>query len=106
MNVNGKTIETRTTLTQKYQYATGSAKINGHEADVRDTKIQGNFVRFTIDVPVEGKAVPFVFEGKILGHTINGSIRATINGQTQAWTWKANRNPATEKPIDEAPQEY
>jgi precorrin-6B methylase 2 len=106
MNLNGKTVETRTTLTQKYQYATGSAKINGIEAEVRDTKIQGNFVRFTIEIPVEGKSVPFVFEGKVLGHTINGSIRATINGQTQAWTWKATRNPATEKPIDEAPSEY
>jgi hypothetical protein len=101
MKLNGKTAAVRVELVQKYQYATGTVKIDGAEAPIQDAKIQGDVVRFTFEASVEGKPVSFAFEGKLIGHSINGIIRSGPEGETKTWTWKAYRNPTTEKPIDE-----
>jgi SAM-dependent methyltransferase len=106
MKINGKTTTVKSTLVQKYQYATGNAVIDADTIEVKDAKIQGDLVRFTLEIPVEGKSATFSFEGKVSGHSINGTIRATIDGKVEAWTWKAHRNPTSEKAIDEPPVEY
>lgn len=96
-----KTAAVRAELVQKYQYATGTVKIDGAEAAIQDAKVQGDVVRFTFEASVEGKPRTFACEGKLIGHSINGTIRSGVEGETKAWTWKAYRNPTTEKPIDE-----
>jgi len=106
MKLDGKTTTVKSTLVQKYQYATGNAVINADTVEVKDAKIQGDLVRFTLEIPVEGRPATFAFEGKVIGHSINGTIRATIDGKVEAWTWKAHRNPTSEKAIDEPPVEY
>jgi len=103
MNLNGKTASVQLNLAQKYQYATGKARIYGTEVEIKDVKIQGALVRFSFEIEVAGKTETFVFEGKLLGHSINGTIRSIVEGQAKAWTWKAYRNPTTEKTIDEPP---
>ena len=103
MKLKGKTAAVRAELVQKYQYATGTVKIDGAETTVTDAKIQGDFVRFTFEAFVENEPVTFAFEGKLIGQTINGTIRSAVDGDTKAWAWKAHRNPTTEKPIDEPP---
>lgn len=101
MKLDGKTITARANLSQKYQYAMGTVKIDGIETEIKDVKIQGDLVRFNLETAIDGNPVALAFEGKVLGQSINGTIRATIDGQNQTWTWKANRNPTTEKPIDD-----
>jgi len=105
MKLDGKTTPVTATLAQKYQYATGMASVNSTDTEIKEAKIQGDQVRFNFDAAVGGKPVTFAFEGKVNGHTVNGTIRATIDGKAEAWTWKASRNPTTEKAIDEPPIE-
>jgi SAM-dependent methyltransferase len=87
-------------LDQAFQYPTGTAKINGKAADVKDLTLKGDQVRFVIDGPFEEKLVPMVFEGKALVHTIAGTVKFQSNGKEFVWEWKAKRNPVTEKAID------
>ncbi len=105
MKINGKTTPVTAALIQKYQYATGTATVNSNAAEIKDSKVQGDLVRFSLDLPADGKTITFAFEGKVIGHSINGTIRATIDGKTEAWTWKAHRNPTSEKTIDDPPIE-
>ncbi|HNQ79898.1 MAG TPA: class I SAM-dependent methyltransferase [Candidatus Aminicenantes bacterium] len=103
MKIKGKTTTVRADLIQKYQYAKGTVKIGGTEAAIADAKIQGDLVRFRFEAAVAGSPAAFVFEGKLVGQSINGTIRSVVDGETRVWTWKAFRNPTTEKPIDEPP---
>ncbi|MHB8055544.1 MAG: SAM-dependent methyltransferase [Candidatus Aminicenantales bacterium] len=103
MKINGKTFPVLLNLVQKYQYASGKARIGKTEVEVKDAKIQGDLVRFSFEAKVDGKLTVFAFEGKLLGHSINGTIRTTVEEQAKAWTWKAFRNPTSEKPIDDPP---
>ena len=59
--------------------------------------------RFRFEAAVAGSPATFVFEGKLVGQSVNGTIRSVVDGETRIWTWKAFRNPTTEKPIDEPP---
>jgi len=105
MRLDGKPVTVRLNLAQRYQYATGKARLGRAETEieVKDAKIQGDLVRFSFETSIGGKSTLLAFEGKLAGNSINGTIRSTIEGQAKAWTWKASRAPGTEKPIDEPP---
>lgn len=105
MRLDGKPVTVRLNLAQRYQYAAGKARFGRMERviEVKDAKIQGDLVRFSFETSIGGKSALLSFEGKLSGHSINGTIRSTIEGLATAWTWKASRAPGTEKPIDEPP---
>ncbi|MBN1938582.1 MAG: class I SAM-dependent methyltransferase, partial [Candidatus Aminicenantes bacterium] len=63
MKIDGKTTPVRATLAQKYQYATGTATVDAETIEVKNAKVQGDQVRFTLDIPADGKTVSFAFEG-------------------------------------------
>ncbi len=93
-------LSTEMKLDQAFQYPTGTAKVNGKAAEVKDLTLKGDQVRFVIERPFEEKVVPMVFEGKAQGHAITGTVKFPSNGKEIIWEWKAKRNPATEKAID------
>jgi SAM-dependent methyltransferase len=103
MPLGTKTVEAKLSVEQKYQFPTVTATANGAAGVIRDMKLQGDHLTFLLDVPVEGKTTAIFFDGRAMGHTITGTAKASIGGKETSWPWKASRNPATEKAIDDEP---
>jgi hypothetical protein len=103
MTLGGKAVEARMTVEQKYQFPTLAVKLNGTAGTVKEVKLLGDRLTFVLEVPADGKLQTFAFDGRAAGHEIAGQIKATAAGQDQASPWKASRNPATLKPIDDEP---
>ena len=83
-------------LKQAFQEISGQLIRNGHHFAVREGKIKGDEIRFTLDRDPAAKAALVEFTGRIRGNTIVGVIAA----ETSSRTWKASRNPATMLRID------
>ena len=96
-----KPVNIQWTVEQSFQFPTAKAKTNGKDIEVRDLALRGDEVRFALDLPYEDKVVPMSFEGRAAGHSLTGTIKFASAGKEVVWEWKATRNPATEKAIDD-----
>jgi SAM-dependent methyltransferase len=103
MALGGKTVEAKMSVEQKYQVPTATITLNGTPGAVKDIKLQGDHLTFLLDVTVEGKTQTYAFDGRAVGHTITGQVKAAAAGREQSWPWKSTRNPATQKAIDDEP---
>lgn len=56
-------------IKQAFQFFTGTASFDGKSSDIRDGRLNGTRIEFTIDV--DGK--PFKYEGNVNGPLMNGS---------------------------------
>jgi precorrin-6B methylase 2 len=83
-------------LKQEFQEISGQLTRDGTQHAVRNGKIKGDRIRFTLDHDPAGNATPVEFTGRIRGNTIEG----TIASGTARQPWKAARNPATMQRID------
>ncbi|MCJ7563716.1 MAG: class I SAM-dependent methyltransferase [Candidatus Aminicenantes bacterium] len=99
-NMGKPAVKGEMNLEQHFQVPSGSATVGGAATEIKDLTLKGDQIRFVIDRPVEGKLVSMVFEGKVAGHNISGTIKFQAGGKEMIWEWKARRNLATEKPID------
>jgi len=91
---------------QLFQQITPSFKIGGRAAVAREVSLKGDHLKFVLDLPFHGGTVPAAFEAKIGGHSLAGTIKLQDGGKDVVWDWKAQRNPATEKPIDSDADRY
>lgn len=87
-------------ITQAFQVPAGTLKVDNAGVEMKDFTLKGDKIRFVIERPMEAKLAPLIFEGKVSGHAITGTIKFTAGGKEISWEWKAVRNPATVKPID------
>jgi precorrin-6B methylase 2 len=83
-------------LNQNFQEISGQVTRDGKQFAVRNGKIKGEGIRFTLDQDPAGKSTPIEFTGTIRGNSIKGTIAAG----TSSRAWKAARNPATIQRID------
>jgi SAM-dependent methyltransferase len=91
---------------QIFQQLSPAFKIGGRAAVARDLSLKGDHLKFVLDMPLQGKIVPAAFEAKVGGHSVAGTIKFQDGGKDVVWDWKAQRNPATEKPIDTDADKY
>ncbi len=82
-------------LKQKYQEISGQVTRDGKPFTVRNGKIKGEGIRFTLDDPT-AITTPVEFTGLIRGNSIKGTIAVG----TSSRSWRATRNPATIERID------
>ena len=82
-------------LRQAFQYAEGLVRINGKTGQVRDFKIQGARVSFTIFEPTSGDPLRYDFTGRVSGDTMEGVI-TLLKGEQP---WRATWVPSREAPM-------
>ena len=89
--VGGKPLPYEIRLEQKYQTVTGSARVGGRTASLREVRLRGAEFSFNFTIEVNGAPVKHEFAGRVEGDGINGS--AALSGpriQSQA-EWNARR---------------
>lgn len=75
----------------------GSSPLN---VDIKDRKIIGNKLEFSIEKENQGQTQRIHYEGFVEGHTIRGFYAMEGTGGAKQ-KWMASRIPSTMKPIDE-----
>ena len=87
-------------LSQHFQVLDGRFRLDGREYALKDLTINGEKIAFSVDRGDGGKVRTIVFEGRVRRNTIEGMMVVRGQGTNQRNPWKAERNPATMKPID------
>ncbi len=84
---------------QQFQVVTATGKEASWPLNVSDIKLAGDALSFKVDTEIDGKMVSRLYEGKVSGDTISGTIRPVGNPKGMPVAWKAVRDPKTMVPI-------
>jgi SAM-dependent methyltransferase len=87
-------------LEQLFQWPSGKINVGGAELPLTDLVLTGDKIQFKAEKEENGKLLIMVFEGRVRGHTIDGSVEIQGEALRNKRAWKAKRNPATVKPLD------
>ncbi len=92
----------RLELAQTFQEVDGKAleDLTSIPLEIKDGKITGDRLEFTLERKVKGRTERLHFEGKINGHTMEGSVRIEASREI-VQKWRAKRNPSTMSPIEQ-----
>jgi SAM-dependent methyltransferase len=91
----------RLRLEQEFQEVSGRAfrESSPIPLDIKDGKIVGNKLEFSLESRIDGRNTKLHFEGFAKDHTMEGSVR--VEGEPDVLErWRAARVPSTYKPID------
>ncbi len=80
---------------QQFQIVTASGREGDRPFSVNDVKLAGDVIKFRIDAEADGKMISEIYEGKVAGDTIAGTVRRAGNDKAAAVSWTAVRDPKT-----------
>ncbi len=81
--------------TQEFQVADAAGTEDGRPLTVGGIVVSGDRITFRIDTAADGKDVSLLFEGRVQGDAIVGTVRPAGNAKAAAVVWKAVRDPKT-----------
>lgn len=80
---------------QQFQTVTATGKEGPWPLNVTDIKLAGDALSFKVEAVTNGKMTSRLYEGKVAGDTITGTVRPAGNGKAAPVAWKAVRAPKT-----------
>lgn len=80
---------------QQFQVVTATGKEGDWPLDISEIKLAGEALSFKITTEVDGKMVARLYEGKVSGQTITGTVRPEGGPKAAPVAWKAARDPYT-----------
>ncbi len=84
---------------QRFQDLSGPLTADGAALKVFELALAGETITFVAETQDGGKAVSSLYEGRVRGDTIVGTVRPRDNPRAAAAVWRAVRDPKTVKPI-------
>jgi SAM-dependent methyltransferase len=84
---------------QEFQSVSASGTEGTWLAAVNDIVLVGDKIAFRLDTEAEGKMSSFLYEGKVQGDTIAGTVRPAGDPKAAPGKWTAVRDPKTAVPI-------
>jgi len=88
-------------LEQHFQWPSGKIKMGESEIPLAEIRLIGDYLQFTAEDIDNSTGPKMVFEGRITGNEIQGTVEVRRNdGQSSRRSWKAKRNPLSMKPFD------
>jgi len=87
-------------LEQSFQYVSGEAFENKvlRPVSITGRKIIGNTLAFTMESKQGRGRERLIFQGRVSGHTIVGTVKT--EGLENSRRWEAKRNPSSQMPLD------
>jgi SAM-dependent methyltransferase len=84
---------------QQFQDVTVSVREGDWALAAADIRLAGDLFGFRLDMETEGRTQSYVYEGRVAGQTMTGTIRPAGAAQAAAVPWKARRDPKTVESI-------
>jgi SAM-dependent methyltransferase len=85
---------------QKFQVVSASATSGGWPLTVDDVVLTGDLIKFRLTSEADGKMTSFLYEGRVMGDTITGTVKPADKPKSPAVKWQAARDPKTALPLD------
>jgi SAM-dependent methyltransferase len=80
---------------QEFQVVTASGREGQWPLALNDIKLSGDTLSFRLEAEANGKMVSRLYEGKVSGDSISGTIRPAGNTKAAPIPWRAARDPKT-----------
>jgi len=80
---------------QEFQVVTATGHEDHGPLSINDVKVTGDAISFRLDAAADGKILSRLYEGKVAGDTITGTIRPAGNAKATPAVWRAVRDPKT-----------
>ena len=87
-------------LDQVFQYVHGKVSGNGKDLSVKDAKLKGSHIWFSLEDQKGGRPLFMVFYGQVVGDEMGGEMKILSKESTRVGSWKAQRDPTTIRPLD------
>jgi SAM-dependent methyltransferase len=84
---------------QAFETVTASVSRDGSPLSISDVKLVGDALSFRLTAEAGGKTLSRLYEGKVSGDTIAGTIRPAGNPKATTVPWRAARDPKTKVSI-------
>lgn len=84
---------------QRFQDLSGPVTADGEPLKVYELALSGDVITFVLTAQQGGKTASSVYEGKIRGNTVVGTVRSREDPRAPAAVWSASRDPRTVKPF-------
>lgn len=84
---------------QQFQVVTASGREGNWPLAMSDIKLAGDAISFKAAAEADGKMISELYEGRVSGNTITGTVRPAGNAKAAPVSWKALRDPKTMTPI-------
>jgi SAM-dependent methyltransferase len=85
---------------QQFQAVGGSGTVGDRPFTIDGGRLAGNRVGFHLEAEVDGKKVSYLYDGKVQGHAIVGTVRPDGDPKAAAVKWQAARDPKTVELLD------
>jgi len=92
-------------LDQQFQKVKGIITVGTTKMVMKDVELRGDRLRFTIVKEVKGRTEDMLFEGRVNGNSIKGSVIFKLGPMAKRKRWKAKRNAYTITPLDNKPRQ-
>jgi hypothetical protein len=86
---------------QQFQAVSASVTSGDWPLTVDDVVLSGALIKFRLAAEADGKMISFLYEGKVQGHTIIGTVKPSDKPKAAAVKWQAARDPKTAVPLDD-----
>jgi SAM-dependent methyltransferase len=90
----------RLQIDQKFQLVDGTITVDGSKTAIKDAKLNGDKFQFVIERKVNKELETLLFEGRVSGNYIEGTVQSQAQPKSIKETWKAKRDPMTIKALD------
>jgi SAM-dependent methyltransferase len=90
----------RLQIDQKFQMVDGTITVDGSKIAIKDAKLNGDKFQFVIEQKVNKEQETLLFEGRVSGNYIDGTVQSQVQPKSTKETWKAKRDPLTIKALD------
>ncbi len=85
---------------QRFQVVTVSATAGGRPLTVDNVILSGDVIKFRLAAETNGKMTSFLYEGRVQGDTVAGTVKPADKPKAAPVKWNATRDPKTAVPID------
>jgi SAM-dependent methyltransferase len=86
---------------QKFQAVTVSATSGAWPLTVDDVVLTGDLIKFRLTADADGKMTSFLYEGRVRGHAISGTVKPADKPKAAPVKWQAARDPKTVVPFED-----
>jgi SAM-dependent methyltransferase len=84
---------------QEFQAVGASVTSGDWPLTVDDVILSGDVIKFRLVAEADGKMTSYLYEGRVQGHAITGTVKPADDPKAAAVKWRAARDPKTVEPI-------
>ena len=92
-------------LDQKFQKVKGNITVGTTKMIIKDEELRGDRLRFNIVKEMKGRTEDMLFEGRVNGNSIKGSVISKPGPMAKRKKWKAKRKAYTVAPLANKPRQ-